>query len=61
MDFTKPLIHGKMINIQGKRVFIQFKYERIPRFCFYCGMISHGMNGYSQKPMVGSERDVSIV
>ncbi|KAF5445241.1 hypothetical protein F2P56_034307 [Juglans regia] len=59
LDFTMPLIRGKMINVYGKRSFIQFKYERMPRFCFYCGLLLHGTNGCSQKPYVGSERDVS--
>lgn len=59
INFTKPLIRGKMINLQGKRSFIQFKYERIPRLCFRCGLLSHGTNWYSQKPLDGFDGDAS--
>jgi hypothetical protein len=45
IDLTKPLARGRMINLQGKRLWIPFQYERLPRFCFHCGLICHGSDG----------------
>lgn len=53
------LIRGKMINIHGNRIFVQFKYEWLPRFCFGCGMISHSTMGCSWRHDTGSEGSTS--
>ncbi|XP_035544650.1 uncharacterized protein LOC118348031 [Juglans regia] len=45
MDLLKPLIRGKIVELLGQKNFIQFKYERLPRFCFKCGVIKHGVQG----------------
>ncbi|XP_040990949.1 uncharacterized protein LOC121238174 [Juglans microcarpa x Juglans regia] len=45
MDLMKPLIRGKFVELLGQKSFIQFKYERLPRFCFKCGAIKHGVHG----------------
>ncbi|XP_059451234.1 uncharacterized protein LOC132182043 [Corylus avellana] len=49
MDLTKPLPRGRKINIQGKLVWIPFQYERLPKFCYSCGIISHDKRGCPQK------------
>ncbi|XP_041009453.1 uncharacterized protein LOC121253514 [Juglans microcarpa x Juglans regia] len=41
MDITKPLPRGKMIKVDGKQRWIEFKYERLPLFYFPCGAIQH--------------------
>lgn len=45
LDLTKPVLRGRKINIQGKPVWITFQYERLPKFCFLCGVMSHGKAG----------------
>jgi hypothetical protein len=45
MDVTKPLARGRMLHLKGQSVWIEFKYERLPRFCFHCGVIRHGSGG----------------
>jgi hypothetical protein len=42
LDLTKPLSKGRFLHIHDKEVWIDFKYERIPRFCFKCGTVRHG-------------------
>ena len=50
MDVTIPLKRFQKIRIKGDNlVKIIFKYERLPHFCFLCGLISH------------TEKDCSIV
>lgn len=44
-DLTKPLARGRVINLQEKKVWIAFQYERLTRFCFQCGLICHGCEG----------------
>jgi hypothetical protein len=49
LDLKKPLLRGRKLNVQGKQVWVTFKYERLPRFCFNCGVICHGKTGCSNK------------
>lgn len=45
MDLSKPLAWGRMLKLQGKTSWIPFQYERLPKFCFHCGVIMHGQMG----------------
>jgi hypothetical protein len=45
IDLSKPLPRGRKINVEGQATWITFKYERLPRFCFHCGVIWHGKGG----------------
>ncbi|KAF2297225.1 hypothetical protein GH714_019655 [Hevea brasiliensis] len=39
---SKPLRTGFFVtNTGGKRDWVRFKYERLPTFCFKCGIIGH--------------------
>jgi hypothetical protein len=49
MDITKPLPWGRKLNIEGKVMWVTFKYERLPKFCFHCGVLNHGKTGCSKK------------
>jgi hypothetical protein len=44
LDLTKPLERGRALLINGKSVWISFKYEKLPQFCYSCGRIFHGKN-----------------
>lgn len=41
LDITKPLMRWTLLNLQGNQNWISFKYERLPNFCFRCGIIKH--------------------
>jgi hypothetical protein len=49
IDLSKPLPRGRKINLQGTSRWITFKYERLPKFCFQCGVIVHGKSGCSRR------------
>jgi hypothetical protein len=42
IDITKPLCRGRMAVLEkGREVWISFKYERLPNFCYWCGHVTH--------------------
>lgn len=41
VDITKPLLPSSLINPSRKPLWVAFKYERLPNFCFRCGIIKH--------------------
>ena len=42
IDITKPLMRGKMIHIEDvEEGWVYFKYERLPTFCYCCGILGH--------------------
>jgi hypothetical protein len=49
INIQKPLVRGKMIKVRNKAVLIPFKYEKIPKFCYQCGVINHGDQGCLKK------------
>lgn len=42
VELTKPLIRGTKICFEGETRWVNFKYEQLPFFCFYCGVLGHG-------------------
>jgi hypothetical protein len=45
IDISKPLPRGRVLKLQGKTVWVPFKFENLPLFCFHCGLIKHGPVG----------------
>lgn len=45
IDLSKPLPRGRKLKFEGEIHWIVFQYERLPKFCFQCGIISHGPEG----------------
>ena len=44
MDVSKKLVRGKKIAFEGREQrWIAFKYERLPNFCYRCGLLNHGL------------------
>ncbi|WOL17753.1 hypothetical protein Cni_G26546 [Canna indica] len=43
LDFTKPLKQGLWIEKPGYGIFQAIRYERLPIFCFKCGIIGHNI------------------
>ena len=45
IDLYQPLSRGRMVKFDLKSTLIGFKYEHLPKFCFHCGVICHGVEG----------------
>ncbi|XP_027171873.1 uncharacterized protein LOC113771491 [Coffea eugenioides] len=40
-DLTQPLLRGTAVKMDGVLNWISFRYERVPDFCYKCGIIGH--------------------
>lgn len=49
VDLTKPLIRGISIRFEDDRRWVVFKFEQLPQFCVYCGLIGHGEKNCERK------------
>lgn len=44
INVTRHLVHGRKITIEGgKSKWVNFKYERLPNFCYKCGFLNHAL------------------
>lgn len=42
VDLKKPLTKGMLLEIgDNKKIWVVFKYERLPSFCYLCGTLGH--------------------
>ena len=42
LPIDKPLCRGgNVVGIEGDKYWVHYKYERLPTFCFICGMMGH--------------------
>ena len=43
VDIQKPLCRGRtIITARGKEGWVNFRYERLPNICYWCGKLTHG-------------------
>lgn len=47
IDITKPLQRDTKLKYRQNEIWVDFKYEQLPGFCFYCGC-----SGHSKKDVV---------
>ena len=45
LDITKPLDRGWALSMVGKSTWVEFKYEKLPLFCYRYGCVVHGPKG----------------
>ena len=54
LPINKPLQRGRnIVNPNGGKYWVTFKYERLPSFCFQCGILGHDEKncpGFSSNP-----------
>lgn len=56
IDLSKPLAGGFRIGDGSHHVFIVVLYERLPTFCYSCGIIGNGSNSCTRSVMTGDTR-----
>ncbi|KAF4354159.1 hypothetical protein F8388_004171 [Cannabis sativa] len=64
IDISKPLLRGKMVKLRDSReeFWVEFRYERLPEFCFECGTIGHPFehcHSFLEKLYTGVEPSMS--
>lgn len=49
IDITQPLCQGRMVRIGGAPPkWVDFRYERLPIFCYWCGKVDHNERDCTQ-------------
>ena len=42
IDLNLPLCRGRLVSLaNGDKVWVYFKYERLPNICYWCGRLDH--------------------
>lgn len=41
IDLNKPMMRGTKRKLNNESVWVDFRYEHLPTFCFYCGVIGY--------------------
>lgn len=49
LDLTKPLVRGIRLKYKLAESWVEFRYEQLPNFCYYCGYIGHIEKLYCQR------------
>lgn len=53
IDLSKLLCHSFWVGDDSHRVFVVVLYERLPTFCYTCGVIGHGSRSCSHVSAAG--------
>ena len=57
LDLAKPLSRGRKMKLEEKSSWIAFQYEKLPKFCFQCGVICHGPGGCTKRSDLRNQSD----
>lgn len=60
IDLYKPLSRGRMLKFDGKTTLIGFKYERLPTYCYHCGVICHGIEGCLKRSSLRNKETIQF-
>lgn len=59
VNLEKPIPRGRTLKLKDKSYWMPFQYEKVPKFCFSCGVISHGPPGCLKGDGKGKQGDGS--
>lgn len=58
IELGQPLMRGTKFKLEKELVWIDFRYEQLPAFYFYCGVIGHQEKRYDRKIIDSNESKV---
>lgn len=59
MDVPVPLCRGRLVRLGGPLpTWVDFKYKRLPIFCYWCGMVDHVERDYM--PWIRSSKTLRV-
>ncbi|KAK3445568.1 hypothetical protein EUGRSUZ_A01526 [Eucalyptus grandis] len=51
LDFQHPLQIGRLIRINNKTIWLDFRYERLAHYCYLCGKLGHYATSCTASPV----------
>lgn len=62
INATKHLVRGKKITIEGgESRWVSFKFERLPNFCYRCGLLNHALRDCNEGHESNKEEGVNVL
>lgn len=58
VDLTKPLMRGTHLRFDEDSVWVEFRYEKLPTFCFYCGVVGHQEKSCGKKTLDAQKDEI---
>lgn len=49
INLENPLLRGAKLQLDGKTVWVEFRYEKLVFFCYYCGKVGHSEKSCSYR------------
>ncbi|XP_042954547.1 uncharacterized protein At4g02000-like [Carya illinoinensis] len=56
VPLRQAVARGRTVNVEGNKVWVKFKYEKLPRLCFDCGWLIHDSKGCRMKCVEKEEK-----
>ena len=61
LEIDKPLRRGAyIVSSKEERLWLTFKYERLPTICFICGNLGHDKKNIAQQQGTGRQLAINI-